>query len=137
MNLRSSLDYKYNPSVKYSLELYKGGDAIGALKMSMRTQNAALISYMMDFYKLFAGLESSYIKGTSYYLEGDKFVRELKDRTGRQMTAEELGNAIAEYIKMVDKCLKAYFYNIDNEKAATFEVDRILAAYIDKNGAIL
>ena len=29
------------------------------------------------------------------------------------------------------------FYNIDNEKAATFEVDRILAAYIDKNGAIL
>lgn len=137
MNLRSSLDYKYNPSVKYSLELYKGGDAIGALKMSMRTQNAALISYMMDFYKLFAGLESSYIKGTSYYLEGDKFVRELKDRTGRQMTAEELGNAIAEYIKTVDKCLKAYFYNIDNEKAATFEVDRILAAYIDKNGAIL
>ena len=137
MNLRSSLDYKYNPSVKYSLELYREGDAIGALKMSMRTQNAALISYMIDFYKLFAGLESSYIKGISYFLEGDKFVRELKLRSDKQLTTEQLGNAIAEYIKMLDGCLKAYFYNIDSQKKATYEVDRILAAYIDKNGAIL
>ena len=138
MNLRSSLDYKYNPSVKYSLELNKdGGESLGALKMSMRTQNAALISYMIDFYKLFAGLEASYIKRVKYYLEGDKFVRELKLRTDVQLTTSQLGNLIAEYIKMIDSCLKTYFYNVGNPQKATYEVDRILAAYIDKNGAIL
>ncbi len=138
MSLRSSLDYKYNPSVKYSLELYKNvGDTLGALKMSMRTQNASLISYMMDFYKLFARLEASYVKGVSYYLEGDKFVRELKLRTDKQLTTEQLGNLIAEYIKMLDSCLKAYFYNVNDSQRAAFELDRILAAYIDKNGAII
>lgn len=138
MNLRSSLDYKYNPSVKYSLELYKdGGDTLGALRMSMRTQNASLISYMIDFYKLFANLEASYVKGASYYLEGDKFVRELKLPVDRQLTTEQLGNIIAEYIKMLDSCLKAYFYNVSDPQRAAFEIDRILAAYIDKNGSIL
>jgi len=138
MNFRSSIDYKYNPSVKYSLELYKGGDErLGSLKMSMRTQNDTLISYMVGFYKLFAGLESSYINGVSYCIEGDKFIRELKLRTDRQFTTEQLGNAIAEYIKMLDCCLKAYFYNVDSLQRASYEIDRILAAYIDKNGAII
>lgn len=138
MNLRSSIDYKYNPSVKYTLELHKSsGENIGVLKMSMRTQNTTLISYMVEFYKLFAGLESAHIPDTKYYLENDKFVRELRLRTDTDLSTEQLGNAIAEYIKMLDSCLKAFFYSTDSIQKASYEIDRILIAYIDKNGAII
>ena len=79
MNLRSSLDYKYNPSVRYAVELYKtDNENIGEMKVSLRTQSAALISYMMEFYKAFASLESARVKNVEYYLEGDRFVRKLK-----------------------------------------------------------
>ena len=53
LSLRSALAYKYNPTVKYSVELYRGNaDATGELRVSMRTQNAGLVLMMTEFYKL-------------------------------------------------------------------------------------
>ena len=53
LSLRSAIAYKYNPTVKYNVELYRGeGDEIGELRVSLRTQNAGLILYMTEFYKL-------------------------------------------------------------------------------------
>ena len=137
MNLRSSLDYKYNPSVRYAVELYKtDNENIGEMKVSLRTQSAALISYMMEFYKAFASLESARVKNVEYYLEGDRFVRKLKLRK-EGVDAEALGSIIADYIKMFDSCLKAFFYNIDSIQRASYEVDRILCEYLETRGAII
>lgn len=47
MSLKSSLEYKYRPTVKYEVELYENGqDSIGELSVIFRTQSAALISDM-------------------------------------------------------------------------------------------
>ena len=108
MNLRSSLDYKYNPSVKYTVELSKdGSNDIGSLKVSLRSQNAHLIAYMIEFYKLFAEIECKYIKGTQYFLDDDKFIRKLTLRTG-ESDPQTVGRSIAEYVKVFDICLKLF-----------------------------
>ena len=47
MSLKSSLAYKYRPTVKYEVELYReGAESIGELRVAFRTQSAALISAM-------------------------------------------------------------------------------------------
>ena len=41
MSMKSSLQYKYRPTVKYEVELYRGGgDSIGELSVAFRTQSA-------------------------------------------------------------------------------------------------
>ncbi len=57
-NLRSALTFKYNPTVNYSIELYRSAaDAIGELRASLRTQNTSLKLYIMQFYKLWVKTE--------------------------------------------------------------------------------
>ena len=55
MNLRSPIVYKYNPSVRYSIELYRTavGESIGELRAALRTQNVTLIEFFSEFCRLF------------------------------------------------------------------------------------
>ena len=47
MSLKSSLDYKYRPTVKYEVELYRGGgESIGELSVLFRTTSAPLLQAM-------------------------------------------------------------------------------------------
>ena len=41
--MRSALQYKYNPSVRYVVELYTAGAALGEMRAAMRTQNPTLL----------------------------------------------------------------------------------------------
>jgi len=134
MNLRSSLDFKYNPTVKYSVELYRTkSNEIGELKVSMRTQNAKLILYLIQFFKLFAKIESKYLPYSECYMENEKFTRKLKLHTQGEVTTAILSEVIAEYIKMFDNCLKAFFYNIDDFSSCANEIENIISSYVRGN----
>ena len=53
MSLKSSLEYKYRPTVKYEVELYRGGEeSIGELSVLFRTQSVGLIQAMTEFFRL-------------------------------------------------------------------------------------
>ena len=130
MNLRSSLDFKYNPSVKYTVELSKGDSTdIGSLKVSLRSQNAHLIAYMMEFYKTFADIECKYVPSTQYSLEDDKFIRRLTLRAG-ESDAETLGRSIAEYVKAFDSCLKLFFAYVHDMTRAAHEMECAYVSYL-------
>ena len=51
MNLRTALRYKYNPTVRYSLELSRDNQSIGTLRVSLRTQNTGglIADYISTF----------------------------------------------------------------------------------------
>ena len=53
-NLRSAIRYKYNPTARYSVELYRQPEdgVFGELRVSIRTQNRNLIEAMKQFYEL-------------------------------------------------------------------------------------
>ena len=137
MNLRSSLDFKYNPSVKYTVELSKGDSTdIGHLKVSLRSQNAHLIAYMMEFYKMFADIECKYVPGTQYSLEDDKFIRRLTLRAG-ESDAETLGRSIAEYVKAFDSCLKLFFAYVHDMTRAAREIECAYVSYLRSAEALI
>lgn len=137
MNMRSSLDYKYNPSVKYTVELLKDdSDDLGALKVSLRSQNANLISYMIEFYKLFASIECKYLQGVKYTLDDDKFTRTLTPR-GDDEDPQTLGRAIARYVKVFDNCLKLFFSYVNDTVKASYEIERAYVSYLRSAEALI
>ena len=95
------------------MELYRGGeDSIGELSVVFRTQSAALINSMTDFFRLWKRIEDLHLSAPtgmkiSYALYDGKFVRSLC-APNRDCTAEELAGAISEYIKLFDKLMKHY-----------------------------
>lgn len=111
MSLKSSLEYKYRPTVKYEVELYRGGeDSIGELSVIFRTQSAALIQAMTEFFRLWSRIEQthlSYAGQINYALFEGKFTRSIC-RPDRDCSAQELGAALSDYIQLFDKLMKGY-----------------------------
>ncbi len=130
-SVKSMLVYRYNPTVKYSVELYPEGKYFGELKITLRTRNLQLISLMEDFFGYFNKLESLYlhreVKTTG---AGGKFSRKLHYPEGAA-DAEELAHAIAEYIKCLDYLINLYFSRLGDENLADLIQNAYLSRYKD------
>ena len=101
MSMKSSLQYKYRPTIKYEVELYRAPEgAIGELTVSFRTQSQALLE---DAY--ISGLYSAPI---NYELYDGKFVRSISVPQNRDYSNEQLGDAISSYVKLLDRLMKGY-----------------------------
>jgi len=140
MSLRSALAYKYNPTVRYSIELYREmGPAVGELRVSMRTQNSLLIEYVTDFFRLWTRIEEAHIGMQSCSIENGRYSRkfslpERADKNGEKGTdSEYLGELIAEYISMFDAALKLYFKNLDDPMRIIPEISAMQRCYTEKN----
>lgn len=113
MSLKSSLEYKYRPTVKYEVELYRGYDgSIGELSVVFRTQSLALIDSMTRFFRLWKQIEDSHLRhmtgaAIDYSLYDGKFVRSISP-PDKDCSAQELASALSEYIKLFDKLMKGY-----------------------------
>ena len=114
MSLKSSLEYKYRPTVKYEVELYRGDrDALGELTVVFRTQSAALIGLMTEFFRLWKLIEDTHLaplmpgRAPSYTLYDGRFVRSIAIPQ-RDCSADELAQVISEYIKLFDSMMKGY-----------------------------
>ena len=108
MTVKTALEYKYRPTINYKVELERSPQQyLGTLRVSIRTQSAALIDMFHSFFAYRAKLENSYLSRlgiNSYSCEiGDgSFSRRL-------ITGEQAGEAIGEYIKDLDHAVKTYF----------------------------
>ena len=113
LSLKSSLEYKYRPTVKYEVELYRGGEeSIGELSVVFRTQSAALIQGMTEFFRLWKRIEDAHLYPLTgarieYALYDGKFVRSLA-APDRDCSTDELARALSEYIQLFDKLMKNY-----------------------------
>ena len=113
LSLKSSLEYKYRPTVKYEVELYRGGEEnIGSLSVVFRTQSAALIQAMTEFFRLWKRIEDAHLYPLTgaridYALYDGKFVRSIA-APDRDCSTDELAAALSEYIQLFDKLMKNY-----------------------------
>lgn len=113
MSLKSSLEYKYRPTVKYEVELYRGvGDSIGELTVLFRTQSMALIQSMTEFFRLWKQVEDAHLRpltgqSIDYALYEGKFLRSIA-APNKDCTTQELATALSNYITLFDKLLKGY-----------------------------
>ena len=114
MSLKSSLEYKYRPTVKYEVELYRGdSDALGELTVIFRTQSAALIRSMTEFFRIWKSIEDAHLRpvmrdsAPRYALYEGKFIRSIAI-PNRDCSSDELAGVISEYIKLFDSMMKGY-----------------------------
>ena len=114
MSLKSSLEYKYRPTVKYEVELYRGGEgSIGEISVIFRTQSGALIQSMTEFFRLWKHIEDKnlapLLKGgpIDYALYDGKFVRSISIPS-RDCSSDDVAEVLSDYIKLFDSLMKGY-----------------------------
>ena len=137
LSMRSAIRYKYNPSMRYVVELYPHSpDALGELRASLRTQNPSLLLAIGQFYKLWTGLECVYLQGAPRRSEtqGGRYTRRLLVPQA-EMDSEAAGQAIAGYVALFDTCLKTYFEHLNDPTGALRAVEGAYRAGLDAETA--
>ncbi len=134
LSLRSALAYKYNPSVRYSIELYPGAPVRGQLRLSLRSQNAALILYLSQFFRLWAKIEQAYIGAVDCAMADGKFVRSLT--LPQNLTEQQQGKVLAGYIDALERALRVFFDRLDDPQQAAALIEHIYRGYLEQYPAI-
>ena len=144
LTLRSAIAYKYNPSVKYAVELYRTpGEEIGELRVSLRSQNNTLLLYMTQFFRLWMQIESAYLPRTAYHAENGRLTRSLRPthivqkNAETALSSETLGDLLYAYIALFDAALKCFFYHLEAPGAAASEIERMYRAYLTEHEVVL
>lgn len=115
MSVKSSLEYKYRPTIKYEVELYKHEHRVfGELKIIFRTQSIDLLYRLSDFFDSWTRLENLYLKNVfvndeiKYTFDNGKFSRTLAFPYGTNYDGQQTAKAISDYIEMFDDIVKGY-----------------------------
>ncbi len=132
MSLKSSLEYRYRPTIKYDVELYRepDGGTIGQLSVIFRTQSPALIDAMNQFFKLWAYEEKKYGKNTGvrYALYEGRFLRSIHVPQDKNYTSRQIADAISNYIRMFDAVMKGYLSGRYDEAG----IEKMYKEYLNK-----
>lgn len=130
--VKSALNYRYNPTLRYQVELFPTGD-LGQLKISLRSQSKELFRLMENFYGLFISLEKKYVGERTYFYRDGRFIRIFVRPEGAG--AEELGEAIGQFVREFDEYLNAYFSS--DESVAAEKVERLFVKNLKTKKVIL
>ena len=140
MQMKSSLEYKYRPTIKYEVELYRiPRGAIGELSVIFRTQSGSLISAVNNFLSFWMKLEETYLSEyfpelpVEYKIKDGKFVWSIKLKEGRDYSAESVGDAISAYITNFDKYIKGWLTG----RYTSEQIEKMYAAALREGVGIL
>ena len=107
--LQSQLNYKYKPTVQYSVELFKKpeNNCVGKLRIQLRTQNQTLLLSLEQFFRLWILPEQRYLHiSAEYQLSPGRLERSLRNPDTEET---EFGELLGDYVRRFDRYLKAWF----------------------------
>ncbi len=147
ISIRSILEYKYNPTIRYFIELYRSVDtAMGELKITSRSQSSELQAYLYEFFTLFSKMEQLYMKKyfpsrpIPYFTnEGlGRFRRELiimeEDRT---LTTDTMAKAMGDYVQMIDRLLGTYLTNLQDIELGVNKIEKMYTKFLNSNPILI
>lgn len=135
--VRSALNYKYNPSVRYRVELFRSMEPeFGQLQVQLRTQNQELIYYVNEFMVVWAKLEQEYLDHPREKVENGRFLRNLRYNRAFDGNGELIGESIKSYVNYFDRTLKVYFEYLDRPSAAVRLVEDVMKEYCSAGNLI-
>jgi len=111
MSLKSCLEYRYRPTMRYEVELFntKYKSAVGKLDLQFRTTSSELLDKLVEFFKLWVSIEGRTLSTVhEYELIDGKFSRSICIDEVADYQSNELASAISEYVKFFDNSLKSY-----------------------------
>jgi hypothetical protein len=133
LSLKSALEYKYRPTVKYDISLYQGGgDPIGELSVVFRTQSEPLLNAMADFFRVWKQIEDGFFlpagKEIRYALYDGRFTRSIS-APSKDTDADTLAAVLTDYIHLFDRCMKNYV----SGRVTAQEMQRDYSVYLANN----
>ncbi|MBQ5808583.1 MAG: hypothetical protein IIW21_02365 [Clostridia bacterium] len=137
-SLTAPIAYKYNPTLKYTLELYKepstGGES-GVLRISLRSKSTALIECLGAFYLIWSTLEKRTCGRCGTISQDGRYSKPLY--ISGNLSAEEFGTAIADYITAIDGAMRRFFNSLEIPTRAAREVELCYLSYINSKKNVL
>ena len=112
VSMKSSLQYRYRPTVKYSVELYRDREgALGELSVVFRTQSQELLDAMGQFFRLFKQVEDELVAPyhpvpVEYALYPGRFTRTIALPARRDYSSADVAGAISAYVRLFDRLMK-------------------------------
>lgn len=141
LSIRSPLRVKYNPTIKYTVELFRNdGNEVGELRIMTRTQSSSLIQLLNQFFRVFSQIEKQYIfqffpdVTPEYQIQEGKLLRKFS-LLQKDCDNQEIGIAIARYIQMIDQALKASI-NVAPEQQV-YAIEQIYRDYLKETPIII
>lgn len=130
LTVRGALTYKYNPTVRYAVELSGAPlPEIGILRVSVRSKNAVLQLYMCDFFATWSEIEKKHVGNVEFVLTEEKYSRRLVVREAVKGSNTSIGRSISEYIGLMDRCMNIYFLNLNKRESAVGQIDALFGEY--------
>lgn len=139
---RTALKYRYKPTLRYSVEVYGAGSKrAGELRVTVRTQSEQLYADLSRFFTCWTALEQKYIAGRIsqdilFAIEPGRFTRTL-NMPPEGIPDEKLGQAVADYMAMLDEAMKQYFAELPDADRAEQAAERSYAATITQQKVII
>ncbi len=122
----SAISFKYNPTVKYTVELYKNNkNCLGELKVSLRSTSVSLLNAVNKFYWLFISLEKKHIGQVDCSVENEKFFRKLNIFDADKLNTKTVGEIITSYVKNFNILLNMFFANLENVEKAYPKIEEV------------
>lgn len=122
LTVRSALMYRYHPTVRYSLQLFRqNSSAVGELRVSLRTKNPELEERLTEFFKFRSRMENRWLE--AHFPSGNvpceigpgHFYRTFLNPAAEQdRNAEIIAKSICDYIQEFDRELKQYCAGSDS-----------------------
>ncbi len=137
--VRSALRYRYRPSVRYAVELYRqDAPLLGELRASLRTRSAPLLERAELFFRCFNRIEN---EAVGRFFPGGEVPCEISPgRCVRRLRCPpqaercpngQVAEALLGYLREFDAGLKTYFAQADDPGGAEREVRRQYRDYLN------
>ena len=139
---RTALKYRYKPTLRYSVEVYgAGSNRAGELKVTVRTQSEQLFADLSGFFTCWTALEQKYIadklsQDIMFAIEPGRFTRTL-NMPPEGISDDQLGQAVADYMAMLDETMKHYFAELPDTARAQRAAERSYSAAIVQQKVII
>ena len=137
MLLRSALTYKYNPTVKYTLDVANDKGIYGILKVTVRSKSTAFLEVFDTFISTWNNTEAKYNPNIEKEYESGKYKRIL--RISGNDSQIDAASCFSSYITEFDSAMKLYFDMTANltSDAADVELVRRYDEFMKRPGAII
>jgi predicted transcriptional regulator len=116
---RTSIGYKYNPKVRFILELTgKDQNRLATLKIVSRTQNPIFYQHLIRFFGLIEEIETYDPTGFRLYSikrgmfenQGNRFIRDFYyDWMHENLEVDHIAYFLSNYMKMINEAMNTYF----------------------------
>ena len=141
--IKSPVRYKYKPTLRYSLELSRDMQGkVGRLKVSFRTKSEQLIAAAESFFEMWQRLEDKHLKkvfpeGVPAQAENGRYTRDFYSPLAERLTDNEMANAVAGYIRLMDECIQKYFDGLTEGRDCSEKIGAAYAAYVRTVTAVI